>query len=120
MTLGLSWLLSHVLFTLRYAHEYYERAPASGKFARGLQFPGDRPPDYLGFPLFRAGAGDDVPGLGRADHRQALRRLATVHGLLGFLFNTVIVALTVNIAAGLLYPAAKRRPLVIDASHRNA
>ena len=31
-----------------------------------------------------------------------LRRLATVHGLLGFLFNTVIVALTVNIAAGLL------------------
>ena len=31
-----------------------------------------------------------------------LRRLATVHGLLGFLFNTVIVALTVNLASGLL------------------
>jgi uncharacterized membrane protein len=31
-----------------------------------------------------------------------LRRVAAVHGLLSFLFNTVIVALTVNIAAGLL------------------
>ena len=31
-----------------------------------------------------------------------LRRLALVHGLIGFLFNTVIVALTVNIAASLL------------------
>ena len=31
-----------------------------------------------------------------------LRRLATAHGLLGFLFNTVILALSVNIGAGLL------------------
>ena len=33
---------------------------------------------------------------------RALRRLALLQGLLGFLFNTVIVAITVNIAAGLL------------------
>ena len=31
-----------------------------------------------------------------------LRRLATVHSILGFLFNTVLLALTVNIAASLL------------------
>jgi uncharacterized membrane protein len=31
-----------------------------------------------------------------------LRRLATLHGLISFLYNTVIIALTVNIAAGLL------------------
>jgi uncharacterized membrane protein len=31
-----------------------------------------------------------------------LRRLATLHGMLGFVFNTVIVALTVNLASGLL------------------
>jgi uncharacterized membrane protein len=31
-----------------------------------------------------------------------LRRLAALHGLLGFLFNAIIIALTVNIAAGLL------------------
>jgi len=31
-----------------------------------------------------------------------LRRGATLHGMLSFLFNTVIVALTVNIAAGLM------------------
>jgi uncharacterized membrane protein len=31
-----------------------------------------------------------------------LRRMATLHGLLSFLFNTVIVALTVNLVAGLM------------------
>jgi uncharacterized membrane protein len=31
-----------------------------------------------------------------------LRRLALLHGLVSFLYNTIIVALTVNIAAGLL------------------
>ena len=30
------------------------------------------------------------------------RRLAAVHGLLGFLYNTIILALTVNLATGLL------------------
>ena len=33
---------------------------------------------------------------------RTLRRLALLHGLVSFLFNTVIVALTVNIAAGLM------------------
>jgi uncharacterized membrane protein len=31
-----------------------------------------------------------------------LRRPATIHGLLSFLCNTIILALTVNLAAGLL------------------
>ena len=31
-----------------------------------------------------------------------LRRVAMLHGLLGFLFNAIIIALKVNIAAGLL------------------
>jgi uncharacterized membrane protein len=31
---------------------------------------------------------------------RTLRRVATMHGLIGFLFNTVILALTVNIVAG--------------------
>jgi uncharacterized membrane protein len=30
------------------------------------------------------------------------RRLAVAHGLLSFLYNTIILALTVNIAAGML------------------
>ncbi len=101
-TLGLSWLLSHVLFTLRYAHEYYERAPESGEFARGLQFPGDDTPDYWDFLYFALVLGMTFQVSDVQITAKPLRRLATVHGLLGFLFNTVIVALTVNIAAGLL------------------
>ena len=34
--------------------------------------------------------------------RRSLRRLAAAHGLLGFLYNMVLLALTVNIAASLL------------------
>lgn len=101
-TLGLSWLLSHVLFTLRYAHEYYERTPGSGALACGLQFPGDDTPDYWDFLYFALVLGMTFQVSDVQITAKPLRRLATVHGLLGFVFNTVIVALTVNIAAGLL------------------
>ena len=57
----------------------------------------------MDFLYFALRAGDDVPGVrrGRSPSRK-LRRLAALHGFLGFVFNTVILALTVNIAAGLL------------------
>ena len=102
LTLFLSWLVTHVVFALRYAHEYYERHPDSSRVDGGLAFPGDLPPDYWDFLYFAMVLGmtfqvSDV----QIDSRK-MRRLATVHGLIGFLFNTVIVALTVNIAATLL------------------
>ena len=37
---------------------------------------------------------------------QAIRRLALVHGLLSFVFNTVILALAINLASGLLTPGS--------------
>ena len=33
---------------------------------------------------------------------KALRRIGTVHGVLAFTFNTVVVALTINLLAALL------------------
>ncbi len=101
VTLGLSWLVTHVVFALRYAYEYYEMAPRGG-LRGGLDFPGGEPPDYWDFLYFAIviGMTFQVSDVQITDRK--LRRLATVHGLLGFLFNTVIVALTVNLAAGLL------------------
>ncbi len=101
-TLLLSWLLTHTLFALRYAHEYYELQPGSTEFDKGLMFPGDMPPDYWDFLYFAVVLGMTFQVSDVQITSRKLRRLATAHGLLGFLFNTVILALSVNIGASLL------------------
>lgn len=100
-TLLLSWLLAHTTFALAYAHEWYERDD-TGALRRGLAFPGEDRPDYLDFLYFAAGIGMTFQVSDVQVTSRHLRRLALLHGLVSFLFNTVIVALTVNIAAGLL------------------
>ncbi len=103
LTLFLSWLVTHVLFALRYAHEYYQRSVAMApKVDGGLEFPGDEMPDYWDFIYFSLVLGMTFQVSDVQITSRKLRRLATVHGLVGFLFNTVIIALTVNIASSLL------------------
>jgi len=100
-TLLLSWLLAHVVFTFRYAHEWYD-LDEQRKTKGGLQFPADDLPDYFGFLYFSVVIGMTFQVSDVQVTSRRLRRLVLLHGLLSFLFNTVIVALTVNIAAGLL------------------
>ena len=102
LTLLLSWLVTHVVFALRYAHEYYERASGARDVDGGLEFPGGLPPDYWDFLYFAMVLGMTFQVSDVQITSRKLRRLATIHGLIGFLFNTVIVALTVNIAASFL------------------
>ena len=95
-TVVLSWSFTHVIFALHYAHEYYR-----GKTPAGLVFPGDHAPTYPDFLYFSFVVGmtcqvSDVQVTG-----QALRRLTLVHGVLSFFFNTGILALAINLAAGL-------------------
>jgi uncharacterized membrane protein len=102
-TLILTWLFTQAAFALRYAHEYYSRgAPGRDGVEEGLQFPDESRPDYWDFFYFSAVLGMTFQVSDVQITSRKLRRLATVHGLLGFLFNTVIVALTVNLAAGLV------------------
>lgn len=101
-TLFVSWLVTHVVFALRYAHEYYAGKTAPGDVDGGLRFPGTKPPDYWDFIYFALVLGMTFQVSDVAITSRKLRRLATLHGLLSFLFNTIIVALTVNIAASLL------------------
>jgi uncharacterized membrane protein len=101
-TLMLSWLLTHTVFALRYAHEYYTRTGGSAKPDGGLEFPSEDSPDYWDFMYFSLVLGMTFQVSDVQITSRKLRRLATLHGLLGFLFNTVIVALTVNLASGLL------------------
>jgi len=101
-TLVLSWLLTHVVFALRYAHEYYTRTDGALKPDGGLEFPSEETPDYWDFLYFSLVLGMTFQVSDVQITSRKFRRLATLHGLLGFLFNTVIVALTVNLASGLL------------------
>jgi uncharacterized membrane protein len=99
-TLMLSWLFAHVVFALRYAHEWYETE--NGELQGGLKFPSDPRPDYMDFLYFSLVLGMTFQVSDVQITSRRLRRLAVLHGLVSFLYNTIIVALTVNIAAGLL------------------
>ena len=102
VTLFLSWLVTHVTFALRYAHEFYARDLGGPDVDRGLDFPQEKEPDYLDFFYFALVLGMTFQVSDVQITSRKLRRVATLHGLLSFLFNTVIVAFTVNIAAGLM------------------
>jgi uncharacterized membrane protein len=97
LTITLSWATVHSAFALHYAHEYYR-----GVTPGGLQFPsGDQHDhaDYWDFVYFSfvIGMTAQVSDVGITD--KTIRRTATVHGIISFIYNTALVALTVNIAA---------------------
>jgi uncharacterized membrane protein len=102
VTLFLSWLMTHVTFAFRYAHEYYDRTEDGSGVDGGLDFPGNQMPDYMDFMYFSLVLGMTFQVSDVQITSRKLRRLAALQGLLSFLFNAVIVAVTVNIAAGLL------------------
>jgi uncharacterized membrane protein len=101
-TLAVSWLLTQAIFALRYAHEFYSRVTPSADLDGGLEFPGEKKPDYWDFTYFSVVLGMTFQVSDVQITSRKLRRLAALHGLLGFVFNTVIIALTVNLASSVL------------------
>ncbi|KQW82673.1 DUF1345 domain-containing protein [Brevundimonas sp. Root1279] len=100
-TVALSWLFVHVIFAFHYAHAFYSRA-ADGTDCGGLEFPGEQEPDYWDFLHFALiiGVASQTADIQIASRR--MRRTASVHCLTAFVFNTVVLALAVNTAVGLL------------------
>ena len=56
-TLAVSWFLTHMVFALRYAHEFYTRTADSPFLDGGLEFPREPNPDYWDFFYFAAALG---------------------------------------------------------------
>ena len=100
--IALSWLFVHVIFTLHYAHEFYAPGAAGDGDRQGLIFPGEDDPDYWDFLHFALIIGVASQTADIQISSRKLRRIATLHSLVAFLFNTVILALAVNMAVGLL------------------
>ena len=90
-----SWAVVHTVFALRYALLYYTGLDG------GADFHQEDPPTYLDFAYLAFTIGmtyqvSDTELNGRAFRGTVLR-----HSLLSYLFGTVIVALTINLVAGL-------------------
>lgn len=97
----LSWVLVHTIFTLRYAHIFYgddEVKPQT--HAAGLEFPDDKEPDYLDFAYFSFVLGMTFQVSDVQVTSKRLRRLAMLHGILAFGYNTTTIALMINLIAG--------------------
>ncbi|MES2848287.1 MAG: DUF1345 domain-containing protein [Bacteroidota bacterium] len=95
-----SWAIVHTVFTFHYAHLFY-----SGKSEGGLDFPGDEKPDYLDFAYFSFIIGCTFQVSDVEISSKKIRRVVLLHGLLAFMLNTFVVALTINIVSGLLKTA---------------
>ena len=100
-TIALSWLFVHTTFAKHYAHEYFGPA-GKGGIRKGLLFPGDEEhPDFGDFFHFAMviGVANQTADIQIA--AKPIRHIVTLHGVVAFVFNTVILALTINLAAGL-------------------
>lgn len=101
-----AWFFIHLTYALHYAHEYfdeYDNEPGRPATERGgLIFPGTEDPDYYDFLYFSyvIGVACQTADVELSSH--AMRRVALVHCIVAFFFNSAVLALTINIAAGLM------------------
>jgi uncharacterized membrane protein len=102
VTVAVSWLFVHAAFALHYAHEYFAGDAAEGAARGGLSFSGGEMPDYWDFVYFSFAIGTAAATSDTNVTNRGMRRLVALHSVVAFLFNTAILGLTVNIAAGLL------------------
>lgn len=104
LTIVGSWLLVHTIFTMHYARSYYQNPRKSNhnkpEPVKGLNFPGDEAPDYKDFLYFSFGVGMTCQVADVQTTSRSMRSLVLWHSVLSFFFNTVILAMSVNIIAG--------------------
>jgi uncharacterized membrane protein len=99
----LGWTTLHTVAAFHYGHRYYtaagtDDAPAD---AGGLAFPETKTPHLHDFLYFAFTVGMTAQTSDVAVTSRAMRRLALAHGVVAFFYNTLILALAVNVAAGL-------------------
>ena len=100
-TILTSWSVTQIAFTFHYAHDYYHPEARIADAKQGLIFPDDDHPDYWDFFYFATSIGA-TSQTSDVDRSKSLRRLVTFHAVLSFFFNTTVLALTINLAAGLI------------------
>jgi uncharacterized membrane protein len=101
-----AWIFMHLTFALHYAHEFYierdEERELAPEMRGGLLIPGCLKPDFSDFLYFSFVIGVACATADIDITSRPMRRVALVHCVLAFFFNTTILALTINICAGLI------------------
>ena len=100
-----AWWSIHTVFSFRYAHLYYEIAKNDHQEKAvfgGLKFPNDTKPDYLDFVYFSFIIGMTFQVSDVEITSKRIRRLVWLHSIISFVFNTVILALSINIISSLI------------------
>jgi uncharacterized membrane protein len=100
--LVLAWLLIHTLFAFHYAREYYGTGEDGQTPLGGLSFPGGSPPDYFDFAYYALVVGMTSQVSDVAVTSRHMRRETLIHGVLSFVFNVAVFAMSVNIISGAL------------------
>jgi uncharacterized membrane protein len=95
LTTLLSWVFIHMMFALHYAHEYYAEHRGEGG---GLRFPGGGEPNYWDFIYFAFAIGTATAVSDVQVTSRNIRQTVTAHGMVAFVFNVTMIALTVSIA----------------------
>jgi uncharacterized membrane protein len=107
VTILSAWLFIHLMFAQHYARVYFSPHEDSHHklvLRGGLNFPETEDPDYLDFLYFSYVIGVASQTADVAITSKEMRRTALVHCILAFFFNSAVLALTINIAAGLMGP----------------
>jgi uncharacterized membrane protein len=99
LTIFSSWMFTQIMFALHYAHDYY--LAESRNQTGGLHFPGDHAPDYGDFLYAACVIGTSGQPADVSFTNRTQRRVGLLHSVLSFFFNTLVLALTINIASGL-------------------
>ncbi|MBY0334790.1 MAG: DUF1345 domain-containing protein [Acetobacteraceae bacterium] len=94
-TIVLSWSFIHLMFAVRYAHEFWQQDG-------GIDFPSEPRPLFSDFLYLSFTIGMTFQTSDVAFTARPMRRIALAQALVSFLFNVVILAAAVNVAAGLL------------------
>jgi uncharacterized membrane protein len=101
-TLISSWLAMQTIFVLHYAHRHFAGPATNGSVAGGFEFAGEPARTYQDFVYlsFGIGAAFQVSDVGV--RRTELRNLVAAHSAIAYFYNTAILALGINIVAGLI------------------
>jgi uncharacterized membrane protein len=95
LSVAVSWVLVQTLYTLRYARLYYGDTPG------GIEFNSPDPPAYVDFAYLAFTMGMTYQVSDTNLQSTAFRSIVLRHGLLSYVFGSVVLATTINLVVGL-------------------
>lgn len=97
LTLVSSWLVLQTVFVIHYAHRHFGGDPK-----QAFGFAGEPPSSYLDFVYLSFCIGATFQVSDNTVNTSRLRNLITAHAAVAYFYNTAILALGINIIAGLV------------------